>query len=78
LSIADLSSLLYWKPGLHPPLFAFWIVRYVGVAHRGQFTGSIFTGVSMRVRAVGDDLSILVDQQLRSEFLDPLRGKVQA
>jgi len=46
----------------HPPLLAFGIVRHVLVAHRRQFTGSVFAGVSMRVRAVGDNLSVLVGQ----------------
>src|SRR5579872_4357866 len=38
-----------------------------------QFTGSVFTGVSMIVRALGDDLGVLVGQRLRSEFLNPFR-----
>jgi len=56
------SSLLHRKPRFHPALFAFGIVRHVLVAHRRQFTGSVFAGVSMRVRAVGDNLSVLVGQ----------------
>jgi len=52
-------------------------MRHVGVAHGRQFTGGVFAGVSMRARAVGDDLSILVGQQLRSEFFDLFRGDVQ-
>jgi len=52
-------------------------MRYVGVTHGRQFTGGIFAGVSMQARAVGDDLSILVGQQSRSEFFDLFRGDVQ-
>jgi hypothetical protein len=32
----------------------------------------------MRVCAVGDDFSVLIGQQLRSEFLDPLRRDIQS
>jgi hypothetical protein len=49
----------------------------VRVAHGRQFTGGVFAGVSMRVRAVGNDLCILVGQQLRCKFLDLVRGNVQ-
>jgi len=42
-------------------------MHHVRVTHRRQFTGSVFAGVSMIVRAVGDDLGILVGQQLRSD-----------
>jgi hypothetical protein len=52
-------------------------MRHVGVTHSRQFTGGVFAGVSMRARVVGHDLSILVRQQLRSEFLDLFRGAVQ-
>src|SRR5882762_3110981 len=72
-----LSSLLHWKTRFHPPLFTLGIMRYVRVTHGRQFTGGVFAGVSMRVRAVGDDLSIPVGQQLRSEFFDLFRGDVQ-
>ena len=58
--VALRGSLLHRQPGFHPPLLSFWIVRYVGVTHRRQFTGGVFAGVSMRVRAVGNDLNILV------------------
>ena len=53
-------------------------MRHVFVAHRRQFTGSVFTGVSMRVRAVRDNLSILFGQHLWSEFLDPFGWDVQS
>src|SRR6266704_357760 len=72
-----LSSLLHWKIRFHPSLLALRIMRHVGVTHGRQFTGGVFAGVSMRARAVGDDLSILVLQQLRSEFFDLFRGDVQ-
>ena len=47
--------------------------------------GGVLAGVSMRVRAVGHELSILIGQQLRCKFLDfvrsefpePTRGNVQ-
>ena len=52
-------------------------MRYVGVTHGRQFTGGVFAGVSMHARAVGDDLSILVGQQLRCEFFDLFRRNVQ-
>ncbi|HEY6968117.1 MAG TPA: hypothetical protein VJA94_02845 [Candidatus Angelobacter sp.] len=29
------------QPSLHPSLFAFRVVDYVGVSHRRQFTGSV-------------------------------------
>jgi len=64
--------------GLHPPLLAFGIVRHVGVAHRRQFTGGVCAGVSMRVRTVGDDLSISVGQQLWSKFFDLFGWDVQS
>src|SRR5258708_20547791 len=72
-----LSSLLHWKTRFHPSLLALGIMRHAGVTHSRQFTGGVFAGVSMRARAVGDDLSILVGQQLRSEFFDLFRGDVQ-
>jgi hypothetical protein len=49
----------------------------VRVAHRRQFTGGVLAGVSMRVSAVGDDLSALIGQQVRGEFLDPFGRNVQ-
>ena len=52
-------------------------MRHAGVTHGHQFTGGEFAGVSMQARAVGDDLSILVGQQLRSEFFDLFRWDVQ-
>jgi hypothetical protein len=52
-------------------------MRHVGVTRGRQFAGGLFAGVSMQARAVGDDLSILVGQQLRSEFFDLFRGDVQ-
>jgi hypothetical protein len=75
--VALRGSLFHRQPGFHPPLLSFWIVRYVRVTHRRQFTGGVFAGVSMRVRAVGNDLNILVGQQLRGEFFDLFRGDVQ-
>src|SRR6266853_2469137 len=72
-----LSNLLHWKTRFHPSLLTLGIMRHVGVTHGRQFTGGVFAGVSMRARAVGDDLSILVGQQLRSEFFDLFRGYVQ-
>jgi len=73
----SLCWLLHWKPFLHPPLLAFGIVRHVGVAHGRQFTGGVFAGVSMRVRTVGHDFSILIGQHLRCKFLDFVRWNVQ-
>jgi hypothetical protein len=52
-------------------------MRHVGITHGRQFTGGVFAGVSMQARAVGDDLSTLVGQQLRCEFLDPFGRDVQ-
>ena len=52
-------------------------MRNVCVTHGRQFTGGVFAGVSMHVRAVGDDLGILVGQQLRGEFLDSFGWNVQ-
>src|SRR5258708_34899694 len=72
-----LSSLLHWKTRFHPSLLALGIMRYVRVTYGRQFTGGVFAGVSMRARAVGDDLSIPVGQQLRSEFFDLFRRYVQ-
>ena len=54
------GSLLHRQPGFHPSLLSFWIVCYVRVTHRRQFTGGVFAGVSMGARAVGNDLNILV------------------
>jgi len=79
ISAIDLpsGSLLHGKTCFHPPLLAFGIVRHVLVAHRRQFTGSVFAGVSMRVRTVGDDLSIFVGQQLWGKFFNLFRWYVQ-
>ena len=73
-----LSTLFHRVPCFHPSLFTIGIVRHILVAHRRQFTGSVFAGVSMIVRAVGDDLSVLVGQQLRREFFDTFRWYVQS
>src|ERR1017187_8237432 len=73
----SLSSLLHRQPSFHPPLLPLGIMRYVGVTHGRQFTGGVFAGVSMQARAVGDDLSILARQQLRSEFFDSFWRNVQ-
>src|SRR6202049_4990844 len=72
-----LSSLLHRKPRFHPPLLALGIMRYVGVAHGRQFTGGVFAGMSMRVRAVGYDFSILIGQYLWCKFLDFVGRNVQ-
>ena len=45
------------------------LLRHVRVTHRRQFTDGVFAGVSMSVRAVGDDLGVLVEQNLGSQFL---------
>lgn len=50
------------KPCFHPALFALGIMRNVRIAHRRQFTGGVFAGVSMPVRTVGHDSSILIGQ----------------
>src|SRR5215831_9984912 len=73
----SLSSFLHRKPSLHPSLFPFGVVRHLLVTHRRQFTGGVFTGVSMSVVAVSDDLSILIGQHLWSEFLDFFGWDVQ-
>src|SRR5215471_5782176 len=72
-----LRSLIDWKSCLQPASLPFRIVRNVRVTHRRQFTGSVCTGVSMIVRAVGDDLSVLVRQQLRCEFFHAFRWNVE-
>jgi len=74
---SPLSSLLGWKSGFHPSLLSLRIMRHVGVTHRRQFTGGVFAGMSMPVCAVGDDLSVLVGQQLRGDFLDAFWRNVQ-
>src|SRR4029077_11439510 len=51
-------------------------MRDIRVAHRRQFTGSVCTRVSMIVRAVCDNFSVLVRQHLWSEFLDAFRWNV--
>ncbi len=72
-----LCSLLHGETCLHPSLLAFGIVRHILIAHRRQFTGGVFAGVSMIVRAVGDDLGVLVGQNLRGKFLDAFGRDVQ-
>src|ERR1700675_1047123 len=72
-----LSGLLHRKPRSHPALLALGIMRYVGVTHGRQFTGGVSAGVSMHARTVGDDLSILVGQQLWIEFFHLFRGGIQ-
>src|SRR5439155_6187445 len=71
------GSLLDRESGFHPPLLSLGIVRHVRVTHGRQFTGGVFAGVSMRVRAVGNDLNILGGQQLRCEFFDLFRWDIQ-
>jgi len=39
--------------------------------------GGVFAGMSMSVRAVGNDLSILIGQYLRCKFLDFVRRNIQ-
>ena len=73
----SLCCLFHWQSGFHPALLAFGIVRHIPIAHRRQFTGSVFAGVSMIVRAVRDDLGILVGQQLWREFPDLFGRDVQ-
>src|SRR6267143_250345 len=72
-----LSSLLHWKTRFHPSLLALWIMRYVRVTHGRQFTGGVFAGMSMSVRAVGHNFSILIGQHLRCKFLDFVRRNIQ-
>jgi hypothetical protein len=50
---------------VHHFLLALGIMRHVGVTHNRQFTDAVFAGVSMRARAVGHDLSILVRQVVK-------------
>lgn len=52
-------------------------MRHVHITHGRQFTGGVFAGVSMTVRAVGDDLRVLVGQHLRGKFIDLFRRDVQ-
>ena len=68
---------IHRKASLHPAMLALGIVRYVLVTHRRQFTGGVCAGVSMCVRAVGNDLGVFIGQQLRGEFLDRFGWDVQ-
>ena len=52
-------------------------MRYVLIAHRRQFPGGVFAGVSMTVRTVGDDRGAFVGQQLGCEFLNAFGRDVQ-
>jgi hypothetical protein len=52
-------------------------MRNICVTYGRQFTGGVFAGVSMHVRAVRDDLGVLIGQQLRGEFLDSFGWNVQ-
>ena len=74
---ALLGGFFHGKSGFHPPLLSFGIVRYFGIAHSRQLTGGVFAGVSMSVRAIGDDLRVLVGQQLRRELFDFFWRNVQ-
>ena len=49
---------------LHPVLLASLVVTHVGVAHGHQLTGSLLGLRSWRTRAVDNDLSLLVGDQL--------------
>ena len=73
----SLGSFIHREARLDPSLLSIGIVCDVRVAHGRQFTGGVFAGVSMRVRTVGDDLSIFVGQQLRREFLNSVWGNIQ-
>jgi hypothetical protein len=73
----SLGSFLHREPRLDPSLLSIGIMCDIRVAHGRQFTGGVFAGVSMIVRAVGDDLNVLVGQQLRREFLNSVWGNIQ-
>ena len=74
---ARLSSLLYWQPRFNPSLLSLGIMRHVGVAHAANSRAALLPGVSMRACAVPTALSILLGQQLRTEFFDLFRRNVQ-
>ena len=73
----DLWRLLHWKPRFDPSPLPLGIMGNVGVTHRRQFTGGVFASVSMSVCAVCDNLNVLVGEQPRSDFLNPVWGNVQ-
>lgn len=47
------------------------------VTHRRQFTGGVCAGMSMRVRTVGHNFSVLVRQKLWGEVPDLIRRDIQ-
>ena len=66
------GKFLHGKPCFcfHPVLFTFGIMRHVFQPIAANARGGVFAGVSIRVGAVRDDLSVFVRQQLRGEFLN--------
>ena len=58
-------------------MLSFRIVRDVVVSHGRQFTGGVRTGVSMIVRAVGNDFRGFVGQELGRQFLDLFGRNIQ-
>jgi hypothetical protein len=53
-----------WKVMLHPVLLATVVMTHVGVAHGHQLTGGLLGLRSRRTRAVDNDLSLFVGDQL--------------
>jgi hypothetical protein len=53
-----------WKVMLHPVLLASVVMTHVGVAHGHQLTGGLLGLRSRRTRAVDNDLSLFVGDQL--------------
>ena len=53
------------QAGIDPILFSFGVVADVGVTQGRQFTGSLLRRVSTGLRAVDDDIGVLVSQKLR-------------
>jgi len=59
-AILELSGFFDGKACFHPSPLALRIVCHVRITHRRQFTGGVRAGMSMRIRAVGDNLGALV------------------
>ena len=53
-----------WKVMLHPVLLASVVMTHVGVAHGHQLTGGLLGLRSRRTRAVDNNLSLFVGDQL--------------
>jgi hypothetical protein len=64
------------KSGGEPLFFAAFVITYIFISKRRQFTGGFFRKSSRRARAINYDISFFIRQKLRRKFPYAVRREI--